>query len=75
LVSSQSFPHLWKKLWKIAAFDDSSRFWADFPMFPRRRSPKTPSKYGFAVTAGVVMALNSALARAKLGRRRFFLKK
>ena len=31
--------------------------------------------HGFAVTAGVLMAVNSALAGAKLGRRRFFLKK
>jgi len=30
LVSSQSFPHLWKKLWKIVVFDDPSLFWADF---------------------------------------------
>jgi hypothetical protein len=30
LVSSRSFPHLWKKLWKITILDDSSLLWPYF---------------------------------------------
>jgi hypothetical protein len=30
LVSPQSFPQLWKKLWKFAAFAVLLRFWSDF---------------------------------------------
>jgi hypothetical protein len=43
LVSSQSFPHLWKKLWKFGEFGDPSPFWADFPPIQRGRNLETPS--------------------------------
>src|SRR5580692_7336444 len=46
LVSSQSFPHLWKKLWKITKFDDSSLFWADFSPIRRGRNLEKPSNWG-----------------------------
>jgi hypothetical protein len=75
LVSSQSFPHLWKKLWKITEFDDSSLFWADFSPIRRGRNLEKPPNWGSAGLDHCRSLEMATLARAKLRRRPFFLKK
>ena len=46
LVSSRSFPHLWKKLWKITIFADSSLFLACLSPIRRGRNPGKAFKHG-----------------------------
>ena len=47
-VPPQSFPHLWKKLWKIAGFGADTRFRPGFLRFPEGAKPWEGVKMGFA---------------------------
>jgi hypothetical protein len=75
LVWSQSFPHLWKKLWKITSFGGVQRFQPDLSGFPEGRNLGTASNSGLASTAWQQLQQTARLPGAKVGRRLFFLNK
>jgi hypothetical protein len=56
LVSHQSFPQLWKKLWKFAGFAVLLSFRPDFSRILHDRHAQRGLKPGFAAGAGSRMA-------------------
>src|SRR6266498_1957872 len=74
LVSHQSFPHLWKKLWKITKFANHLRFEADLSQIPRGAKTRTGIKRPLAEYNVFVKAKKSPSPGANLGSKAFFLK-
>src|SRR6478735_10783733 len=68
LVSSQRFPHLWKKLWKIAHLRLSRVFRADPLRFSRRRNRKKAETAGVHKPSAACGAINRHSPWAKVCR-------
>jgi hypothetical protein len=74
LVSSQSFPHLWKKLWKFNWIRrPTTRFGAFCQLFPPGRSRNSAKNKVFSRSVDGGTRKKAVISTAKPSRQPFFL--